>query len=156
MVHAIAIDMNRTAQGYGASHGASANFKKIALACCGLRLAALWDTAEVLQIYEQVKGSPTCVSSVILQGVGPNGRVDVLRRMDVGFLICGAMSGCTRNILESQGITVQPWISGTIQTVLTALNQGNLADYLMPGCAGRGRCHRRGREQKQNLKGEIL
>jgi hypothetical protein len=121
----------------------------VALACCGPRLAALWDTAELLLVFERVDGLWQCANSQSLRGIGPNGRCDVLRRLNVQYLICGAMSGCTRNSLEAHGIIVQPWISGAVEIVLGALAQGRLADLLMPGCQGRGRCRRGGSRKEQ-------
>ncbi|HDQ39929.1 MAG TPA: hypothetical protein ENN39_02710 [Desulfonatronum sp.] len=118
--------------------------ERVALACCGGRLAALWDTAECIEIHVWNGSGWSCQGSSILTGLGLHGRVDVLRKMRVRLLICGAMSGCVRNILEANGIMVQPWITGSQDVVLAALGKNRLASLLMPGCGGRGRCRREG------------
>jgi len=113
---------------------------RVGLACCGQRLAALWDTAECIQIHAWNGSGWEWEGSGIFRGLGLHGRVDILRKMRVRLLICGAMSGCVRNTLEASGIIVQPWISGSQEEALAALGENRLTALLMPGCGGRGRC----------------
>lgn len=118
--------------------------ERIGLACCGERLAALWDTAERVEIHIRDGSGWRCEGSAILAGLGLNGRIKLLRGLDVRLLICGGISGCTRSAVEAGGISVRPWISGTCPEVLAALNENRLSTLLMPGCKGRGRCRRGG------------
>ena len=124
--------------------GHNAALERVGLACCGDRLAALWDTAERVEIHSWNPSGWQYEGSGILAGLGLNGRINVLRRLQVRFLVCGAMSGCTRNAVEAGGIHVRPWISGTCPAVLAALAEDRLSTLLMPGCRGRGRCQRAG------------
>lgn len=121
-----------------------ATLVRVGLACCGDRLAALWDTAERVEIHTRSTSGWQYEGSGILAGLGLNGRINLLRGLQVRLLVCGAMSGCTRNAVEAGGIRVQPWISGTGPEILAALAEDRLSTLLMPGCRGRGRCQRAG------------
>lgn len=81
-----------------------------------------------------------------------------LKELEIEVLICGAISIEPANLIESTGIKLIPFISGTVDTVLESyLNGEKLAlKFIMPGC-GRNRnkrgcgSERRGRGCGSNI-----
>ena len=71
-----------------------------------------------------------------------------LTALGIGLLICGGISQELFSLIESQRISVIPWVTGPVDEILRAYNSGGLESprFLMPGCRGRGRGrrHRRG------------
>ena len=59
-----------------------------------------------------------------------------IRDMNVGILICGAISRTFSRMLISSGIDIIPEISGNPEEVLKAYLKGNLlhSRFMMPGC----------------------
>lgn len=79
-------------------------------------------------------------------------KVDRLKEIGAGTLICGAVSDRVGRLLNSSGIEVIGWISGDAEEVVSACIDGSINDpvFLMPGCcggAGRRRRQRRGRSR---------
>ena len=67
--------------------------------------------------------------------------VDLLTKLEIDTLICGAVSGGVSNIIRSCDIELIPFISGRLDEVVTVYLRENriTTDFLMPGC---GRRHR--------------
>lgn len=80
-------------------------------------------------------------------------KVAILDENRVDMLICGAVSRVFAAMVIHSGIELVPFISGSVEDVLSAYLQGSLNDprYFMPGhdkgmhWCSRGRCRRRGR-----------
>jgi predicted Fe-Mo cluster-binding NifX family protein len=112
----------------------------VCLACYEDRLASLFENAPSFRLFD-----------VDDTGAAARGELDAPRgdalalgaamaARGVDTLVCGGISGASRRLLLQHGVTVQPWISGTVDEVLAALGQGTLAALAMPGvpCAGGG------------------
>ena len=75
-------------------------------------------------------------------------KIQVLLDKEVDLIICGAISLEAENAVLEQGLEISPFISGTIDEVISALQNGSLftKKYAMPGCPvpfirrGRGPC----------------
>lgn len=79
-------------------------------------------------------------------------RVNALTAGGVDVLLCGAISRPLCEMLESAGIRVTPFLSGTVEELLEAFMDGRISDplYLMPGC-----CHRR-RQRRSKWKNRTI
>lgn len=80
-------------------------------------------------------------------------KVGILDENRVDMLICGAVSRMFAAMVIHSGIKLVPFISGSVEDVLSAYLQGSLGDprFFMPGhekgmrWCSRGRCRRRGK-----------
>jgi len=61
-------------------------------------------------------------------------RTSAILACGVALFLCGAICTPTRQILEEHRITVYPWITGSVDVVLEALQTNTLESLLMPGC----------------------
>jgi predicted Fe-Mo cluster-binding NifX family protein len=72
----------------------------------------------------------------------PPKRVETMVDHGVDIVICGAVSRELLAMCVGAGITVYPWVSGSVDQAVESFLRGELPDprLTMPGC--RGRCHR--------------
>ncbi|ATW27528.1 NifB/NifX family molybdenum-iron cluster-binding protein [Candidatus Formimonas warabiya] len=66
--------------------------------------------------------------------------LELVRRLKeeaVETLVCGAVSNSLRQLIETSGIKIVPWISGSVEQVLQAFRTDTLENLLMPGCCRR-------------------
>ncbi|MBE1424096.1 putative Fe-Mo cluster-binding NifX family protein [Desulfomicrobium macestii] len=79
----------------------------------------------------------------------PLHRAEDLLRLDVGTLICGAISRPMQEALVAGGIKVVGFVTGDLERVITAWERGDLDEsFDMPGCRGRGLGRQRGMQQQ--------
>ena len=113
----------------------------LALATYQSRIASLFESSDKFIIIQsplyEVKNS----ISIAISNNSPNELLQLLKDNNVRILICGAISGCMRQLLEAQNIRVIPWITGDIQCVVEAFRSNKLfsPSFIMPGCRGGGR-----------------
>jgi predicted Fe-Mo cluster-binding NifX family protein len=110
------------------------------------RIAPVFDTARQIHIVEIKSGRIAGESLAILSEITPNARALRLTELGVGTLVCGAISGTMRNLVEAYGIQVISFVAGNIHEVIQAWLSGNIHDglFFMPGCGRRGRHRHRG------------
>lgn len=116
---------------------------KVAIPIWGDRISPVLDTAARLLIVDT--GGQESVRSVVdLQGDDIVRRCHRIERLEVGTLICSAVSNPFYQRLLASNIHIIQGISGPVEEVLEAYLQGNLFQeaFFMPGCRrGRqGRC----------------
>ncbi len=65
--------------------------------------------------------------------------VNRLKELDVGVLICGAISTQPAVVIESKGIQLIPFVGGNTDDVLEsfARNHSVPPEFLLPGCGGK-------------------
>jgi predicted Fe-Mo cluster-binding NifX family protein len=119
---------------------------KAAFSCWHDRIAPVFDTARELLIVEQTSDDLSREILEINPMELPFRRALELAEMGVRELVCGAVSRELHQVLLGQGLKVIPFISGDLDTVITAWKEGRLPEdsFLMPGCKG-GRRMRRGK-----------
>ncbi|MCG2732552.1 MULTISPECIES: NifB/NifX family molybdenum-iron cluster-binding protein [Pseudodesulfovibrio] len=61
-------------------------------------------------------------------------RTSAILACGVTFLLCGAIGVDTRARLQGNGVGVIPWLTGRIDEVVAAYQDGTLAGLTMPGC----------------------
>ena len=126
----------------------------IALAAFGNRIASLFESSDTFIIVKSPSYDIKNSKSITITNNSPNELLQLLKNSNAKILICGAISGCIRNLLEAQNIRVIPWITGDIQSVVQAFRSNNLSSsFIMPGCRRRGRYGHYGfRRGQQNFK----
>jgi len=113
---------------------------KLCLAVYGQRLASLFDNAPELRMYHYQDGHLSEAGEVRIPHEGVTARLSALSTCGVDTLICGAVSGCTKQMLHQSGIQVWDWIRGDVDKVLQAWQEGKLSEWSMPGCRKKGCC----------------
>lgn len=110
--------------------------QRICLACYGDRLATLLETATTLYVVELGNAMPHRVHAVPIphRGVGLLVRLVVAERATA--LVCGGICARWWHMLQSAGITVLPWLSGSVDAVCEGLSRNSLDHLAMPGCNG--------------------
>ena len=106
------------------------------------RISPVLDTARCLEIVQY--GASERRSTV---DVGPGDlshRARLLCALHINTLLCGAVSRRLHDLLVAGGITVWPWLTGSVEEILAAYRNGSLHQerFLLPGC-GRQRRRRR-------------
>ncbi|MBD3289592.1 hypothetical protein GF337_12375 [candidate division KSB1 bacterium] len=112
----------------------------IALATYGDRIASLFESSDRFVIFDSRSGQIEKPRTLIIRDSSPNTLLHQLKANEAQVLICGAISGCTSQMLEGQGIQVIPWVKGHINDVMEAYRTRHLFSpgFRMPGCRRRG------------------
>ncbi len=124
---------------------------KIAITVWGNRISPVFDSARTLLLIE-VQGNEIISRQMEQMRCCILGKVsDILEKLSIDVLICGAMTKDTATLFESGQIEIIPFIAGNTEKVLTFYIEGkNLTDFIMPGCLRRqyGRGRRCGRNRQ--------
>lgn len=107
----------------------------VCLACYKNRLASVFDNAADLLIFRDAEGELYPAGHLSLPSKDPMDRTSAILACGVNILICGAMCGRTRRLLEEGGVRVIAWVRGDVERVLDAFQRNNLDGLAMPGCA---------------------
>mgnify|MGYP006295129413 CR=1 FL=1 len=121
----------------------------VCLACFENRLASVLENATELRLYREAEGgyqpaghlslpAPDEIDAADASGVNGADRTAAIGACGVDVLVCGAVCGCTRRMLERAGVTVLPWLRGEVDEVLRALAEDRLDALAMPGCRNQG------------------
>ena len=127
---------------------------KTALTIWGNRISPVFDSANTLLIVE-IKSKQVCSRRYEpFYPDFPSRLAERLADLDIEVLICGAISERPANIIESGGVKLIPFITGSADEVLDAYARGAafVKPFLMPGCRCRGRERsRRGKKQHEGF-----
>ena len=128
---------------------------KIALSIFKDKISTVFDAADQLLVLETDGTTGQKRTMVRTGSTDPPNRATQLRDQGINVLICGAISWPLQRTIASMGITVYPFVRGTVEEVIAAYYDGTLnsENYAMPGCTGRcqgtgmgrgqgGRCRR--------------
>ena len=106
------------------------------------RIAPVFDVARVVHLVETDAGGIISQREESVAGDIPNQKVSRLTELDVGTLVCGAISRPLEAMIMAYGIEVIAFIAGDLKDVVKAWLSGELAGstvYMMPGCRHTGR-----------------
>ncbi len=119
---------------------------KAALATWNERIAPVFDVTVELTVVTSEEGQITNRQRVGIERETPLEKVHSLTGLGINTLICGAISYPLHALIVEQGITVVPFITGDIDSVMQAWLEDRLKDdcFAMPGCRG-GQRRRRNR-----------
>lgn len=106
------------------------------------RIAPVFDVARQVHLVDADAGRVVSESDRSLPDDLPLLRARHLVELEIGELVCGAISRPLHAMVASLGIRVVPFITGDLREVIQAWLAGGLASdrYAMPGCWGRGMC----------------
>ncbi|MBN2713429.1 MAG: dinitrogenase iron-molybdenum cofactor biosynthesis protein [Planctomycetes bacterium] len=122
---------------------------KIAMPVWQNRLSPVFDASRTLCVVcVNESGEEEGREKVSLQVGSFAERVRTLVELDVDVLICGAISAPLADMVASAGIRYVPFVAGEVEAVLKAFSHDELYSkaFVMPGCSGHRRRHRRGRK----------
>ncbi len=97
------------------------NTTRIAVTTFGSVVSPLFDTAQVLELFEVAEGKTRRVENLSLGDLGLDRRMALLARYRAQVLICGAISDYSHHTLLQLGIQVHPWVSGEVAEVMAFL-----------------------------------
>ncbi|MBL7094370.1 hypothetical protein ISS22_10400 [candidate division KSB1 bacterium] len=126
----------------------------IALATFGNKVASLFESSNRFIIIQSVGTKDDNLETIPINNHSPNELIHLLKQHKVTVLICGAISGCTRRLLNAQKIQVIPWITGDVKDVFEAFQSDRLfsSSFVMPGCRGnQGQGRHQFRKRKRNF-----
>ena len=114
------------------------------------RLSPLFDNAQTLLVVKYDKEQEICRDIFHIGSIHPVKKIEILVKLKIDVLICGAISKFLLHHITGSNITVIPHLSGEYEEILDAFKSGELSSkdkFLMPGCCRieRRRCRRRGR-----------
>ena len=114
---------------------------KIAIPIYNNNVSNVFDFAASLLLVEIENGKEVSRSEVSLESQASPRRVEQMKSLEVGVLVCGAISRILAEMLTTSGIQVLPYVTGSIDDVLQAYLAGQLATpkFSMPGCWPGGR-----------------
>jgi predicted Fe-Mo cluster-binding NifX family protein len=130
---------------------------KAAFASWNDRIAPVFDVAQWIQLVETETGRIINQNRASVAGETPSQKASRLAELEVGILVCGAISRPMQTVIAAYGIEVIPFIAGDLQEVIQAWLCGKLAgsnQYLMPGCQWVGR--RRGQTMRETKGGQTM
>ena len=124
---------------------------KIAIPVWQGNVSGVFDFAHKLLLVELENGKEKSRQEVSLAEQSCQERAAKLRQLNVGVLICGAISRPLALMLSSSGIEVLPFVAGSTEQILDAYRLGQLyqPQYALPGYwEGARRCFRRHRGRR--------
>ena len=126
---------------------------KAAFASWNDRIAPVFDVSQWIQLVKTESGRIIHQNRESVAGETPSQKAFRLAELDVGILVCGAISRPMLAVIKAYGIEVVPFITGDLQEVIQAWLCGKLSGsdkYIMPGCqrTGAGR-----RQTTRGIKG---
>ena len=100
------------------------------------RIAPVFDTACQVLIVESEAGLITGENRLIFQNDDPAAKILRLVEMEIGSLVCGALSRPVFQMATALGITVTAFIAGDLDEIVSSWVAGKLnhEDCAMPGC----------------------
>ena len=99
------------------------------------RISPVFDTCTQLTLLARAGNSLPSAKPLPLKGNSIFERVDEIKSMGVGVVICGAVSSAFYNLLINNGIELVCGITGDIEEVIAAYRSGTLSNarFRMPG-----------------------
>jgi len=122
---------------------------KLAIAHWQGRVSPVFDVARNLLIVNIDAEQALQRGSVALASKDPLDLARWVSGLDIDVLICGTISRPVEMVLLGAGVDVVPCICGDVEEVLAAFLDGRLQEgdaFLLPGCRGRRRACRGGRD----------
>ena len=112
---------------------------KIAIPVTGDHVATVFDASEAFVMLKRGRDDALAPYRTPCRGETCLAKANLLKEQGVGLLICGALSGFMQRFIESSGISVMPFVRGTIEEVVEAYDNGVLGDrrFYLPGCCPR-------------------
>jgi predicted Fe-Mo cluster-binding NifX family protein len=113
------------------------------------RIAPVFDVARQIYVVEAESGIIRNEIQEDLPSELPIQKAVRLAELNIGTLVCGAISRPLYDMIASYGIRVIPFVAGDLREVMDAWLSGRLVEnrFTMPGCRRHGRRRFRGRHK---------
>lgn len=100
------------------------------------RIAPVFDTARQVLVLDIQRGRIAGEMKEAIPDELPFQKALKLMELDVGVLVCGAVSRSVMDVITSYGIHVIPFVTGILPDIVSAYLDGRLGHdmYAMPGC----------------------
>ncbi|MCD4831665.1 MAG: hypothetical protein K8R02_07675 [Anaerohalosphaeraceae bacterium] len=114
---------------------------RIAIPIYNDSVSNVFDFATQLLLVDIENGKEANRSEVALKSRALPQRVEQMKSLEADVLVCGAISRMLAEMVRTSGIQVLPYVTGSINDVLQAYLNGELAgpEFSMPGCWPGGR-----------------
>ena len=118
---------------------------KVALTTWDNRISPVFDAASTLLVAEIENQEVVARRYESFNPERMTRLLEILSRLQVDMLICGAISNTLSNMIEHGGIRLIPFIGGNVEDVLQLIARGMdiVPAFLMPGCGNRA-CGKKG------------
>lgn len=122
---------------------------KIALSVWKDCISTVFDAAEQLLVVEKDGDGVLKRTPFRLNSADGASRAMQLKEMEIDVLICGAISRPQEAAIAATGITVHPFMRGSVQEIIDGYESGQLHTeaFVLPGCHARGFGAGRGRQR---------
>jgi predicted Fe-Mo cluster-binding NifX family protein len=122
---------------------------KIALSVWKDCISTVFDAADQLVVVEKDGDGVRKRTTFRLNSADGASRAMQLKEMEIDVLICGAISRPQEAAIAATGITVHPFMRGSVQEIIDGYESGQLHTeaFVLPGCHGRGFGVGRGRQR---------
>lgn len=123
--------------------------EKVAFTYWDNRIAPVFDTATNILVLEYENGTIINRYERILPQNNFYEKKEILKSLNIDNLICGAISKQLFRHLKIDNITIYPFISGELETIIKAWENKELTEqkFTMPGCCCRKRNMCKNRKQ---------
>ncbi|NNG00040.1 MAG: hypothetical protein HKM93_11720 [Desulfobacteraceae bacterium] len=127
---------------------------KTALTIWGNRISPVFDAAHMMIVAEIEGHDITHRHQEPIDPDYPTRIAARLSELEVGTLICGAISELPARLIESVGIHLIPFVTGHVEDILIAHVNGRpiVPAYSMPGCRQKRSCRVRTAHERRNGK----
>jgi len=127
---------------------------KVAITIWENRISPVFDSSQMLLIAEIENAKIIDKKLVTFNPEMPSYLIESLNRMDIGVLICGAVSEMPANLIEAGGIKLIPFVAGYTDDVLISYAKDATirSTFLMPGCGRNHPIKRQGSRKGQKKK----
>ena len=126
---------------------------KTAFAYWDNRIVPVFDTAHKIHVVETESEKVVCETQETLSKDQPVHKALRLVELDIGVLVCGAISRPMYGLIDGYGIQVIPFVAGDLREVIQAWLSGNLERdaFTMPGCRGRRIFNKNNQKEVNNM-----
>lgn len=114
---------------------------KVAVAIWNDRISPVFDVSRRVLVLDIENGGIRDKSEYRFANDNPIHKIHMLKEMEIGTLICGAVSRHLFQMVNTSGVTTIPFIAGNVEEVISAYLAGALPNpkLCMPGCGIRRR-----------------
>lgn len=108
---------------------------RVAVATMEERVAPCLEYCSTITVYKVDGARVIECLPIPMRSTDPFDRVRLLRDQQVSVLICDGLQAAYETALRASGIRVIPWVSGSVEDVMTLFLAGRLAAEAVPARA---------------------
>jgi len=123
---------------------------RIAIPTWENRVSPVFDTARHLLIVDVRDNAEVARKQQVLRPMPQRERIELLNRLGINYLICGAITRQLCDGLQNSGVRIIPYVCGDVETILKNFLSGQNIEskFAMPG--RKRQRYRGGGQRRQN------